>query len=383
MAEEKALRNEFMDVVSLLREENERKEAEIKKLGTATGETKQAMDKMSDELVKASREIDELTAKLNRPAAPTSWKDDQSVKDFSNYMRKGFDTKGNYQISGNTTGGYTVPSLMADRIIGLMRSYDPVRQLARVINVSNGSPLLIPRITTNQTGGFIAETSTRTASAAAVFEQRSLTPHAVYTNVSITNALLEDSAFDMEQWIADECAKTLAYYEGKAFIDGNGNGQPYGLLNDATVLANYETAGNDVLTADSLVKLPFKLATQYLQGSNSLAYLMRRSVMAAALTLKEESTTGGYYFHMEPAGPVKWTFNGYPCYLSDTVPALGNVVYPAIFGDFKQYWIADVAGSMNLIRDPYTTKGYVVFHLEKRVGGQVADPAAFAVLKTS
>ena len=255
MAEEKALRNEFMDVVTLLREENERKEAEIKKLGAQTGETKQAMDRMADDLIKASREIDELQNKVNRPEQPMSWKDNPEMKEFSNFLRKGYDSKGNYQITSNTTGGYTVPSLMADRIIGLMRSYDPVRQLARVIQVSNGSPLLIPRVTTNQTGGFIAETSTRTASSAAVFEQRSLTPHAIYTNVAITNALLEDSAFDMEQWIIEECAKTLAYYEGVGFISGNGTASPYGILNDATVLANYETAGNDVLTADSFTKL--------------------------------------------------------------------------------------------------------------------------------
>lgn len=378
MAEEKALRNELMDVVTALREENERKDAEIKSLGTQTAETKQKMDRMADDLVKASKEIDELSSKIARPAEPMNWKDAPEVKEFGKYLRKG-----NYQITSNTTGGYTVPSLMADRIIGLQRSYDPIRQLARVITVSNGSPLLIPHITTNQTGGFIAETGTRTASSAAIMEQRSITPHAIYTNVSITNALLEDSAFDMEQFIIDECAKTLAYYEGAAFVHGDGSNQPYGICDDATILALYETAGNDVLTADSIVKLPFKLATKYLQNGNSLAYLMHRSTMAAAVVLKEESTTGGYYFHPEPTGPYKYTINGYPCYLSDSMTELGSVVYPAVFGDFSQYWVADVAGSMNLIRDPYTTKGYVIFHMEKRVGGNVADPNAFAVLKTT
>ena len=361
---------QVMDIVSEIRQTAE--------AGNKTSaELKAIFEKSGADLAKR---MDELEAKANRPAIEqkdvkaAEW--EKQSKAFDAFLRQK-----DYQISGNTNGGYTVPSLMYDEIIRKEREYDPIRQLARVVSISNGSPLYIPRITTNQTGGFTTETSSRTESTAAVFEQRPITPHPVYTQVQATYALLEDSAFDIQGMILEESAKSLAFYEGEKFVLGDGNGAPYGIMADAGVLANYETAGNDVLTADALVKVPFKVKSMYHNGA---VYMMSPSTMAAAVTLKEEATAGGYYFHPEPTGPYRYTFNGYPCVLSDTIADLANTAYVVMFGNVKVgYTIADVAGSMRIIVDPYSTKGVITYHIEKRVGGNVVDPDAFAVIVTS
>lgn len=378
MADERELKQEFMSVVEQLRAENDASLKNLKGIGEKTAETKQVMAKMQDDLVKLSRDIDEAAAKANRPAETKPALNEDERKGLVNYLRKG-----DYQISGDSGGGYTVPSLMANEIIGLMRTYNPIRQYARVINVSGGSPLYIPRVTTNQTGGFTTETATRSASSAAVFEQRVITPHAMYTNITATNAILQDSAFDIERWIIDEAAKSFAYYEGVAFISGDGNNQPYGIMNDTTVLANYvTTAADDAIGADDFVKLPFQIATLYHANPASHAFIMNRTTMAAAMVLKTGAlgAVGGYYFHPSPSDSFPWRINGYPIILMDSMADVANGAYPVAFGDLSQYWITDTVNSWRIVRDPFTSKGNVVFHIERRVGGNVADPAAFAVM---
>jgi HK97 family phage major capsid protein len=378
MADE--LNKELNALIGELRAKADEKDKEIKKLGDASGETKTTMEKMQTELAGIFKRMDELEAKAKAPELGT--KDakaaefEKQSKDFDAFLRRK-----DYQISGNTSGGYTVPSLMYDQIIKKEREYDPIRSLARVITVSNGSPIYIPRITTNQTGGFTTETASRAESTAAVFEQRVITPFPVYTQVQATYALLEDSAFDIQGLILDESAKTLAYHEGVSFISGNGSTSPYGILSDAGVLANAEAAGDNVMSADALVKVPFKIKPIYHNGA---AYVMSPATMAATVSLKEEATAGSYYFHAEPNAPYKWTLNGYPVLLSDTVADPGDKATIAIFGNFKMgYTIADVAGSLRIIIDPYSQKGVITYHIEKRVGANVVDPDAFAVITTS
>lgn len=378
MADERELKQEFMGVVEQLRTENEASLKSLKGIGEKTGETKAAMAKIEADLIKLSRDIDDAANKANRPPTTTPLLNEAEKKGFNNYVRKG-----DYQILSDSTGGYTVPDLMSDEIIRLMQPYDPIRAMGRVITISGGSPLNIPHITTNQTGGFVAETATRSTKNAAIMEQRVITPHAMYTNITASNAILQDSAYDIERFIVDEAAKSFAYYEGAAFVHGDGSGQPYGIMDDTTVLANAVTSvTNDLTNADDYVQLPFKLATQYLQSGAKLGYILNRATMAAAMVLKEGSSgsVGKYYFHPTPNGPYHWTFNGYPVYLSDSMSDVANGAYVALFGDFSQYWIVDVAGSMRMLRDPYTSKGNVVFHIERRVGGNVADPGAFSVL---
>jgi len=379
MADE--LNKELNALIGELRAKADEKDKEIKKLGDASGETKQELERMKSEFVTLSKQLDELEAKAKAPGLSMETKAEQLTKaksDLADILRKG-----NYQITGNTSGGYTVPAILSEDLILKMRPYDPMRSLSTVVSISGGSPYYIPRVTTAQTGGWRTETTAASASTPGVFEQRSITPHSVYTQVTVTRALVEDSKYDIVAHIMNESAEAIAYMEGKEFVSGDGNGVPTGVMSDATVLANYETAGDDALTADALVKVPLKLPTRYLMGGN-LAYLVNRKTMAAVLTLKTASTSGDFYFHAEPNQAYKWTLNGYPVYLSDSMPDIGNATCPVLFGNFsKGYRIIDVADSMFIVRNEITSPGFITFHVEKRTGGRVANPDCFAVVKTS
>jgi HK97 family phage major capsid protein len=71
---------------------------------------------------------------------------------------------------------------------------------------------------------------------------------------------------------------------------------------------------------------------------------------------------------------------GKPVYFGADVPAIGSSTNAVIYGDFRAgYQIVDRIG-IRVLRDPYTTKGFILYYTTKRVGGGVVQFQAFKVL---
>ena len=75
------------------------------------------------------------------------------------------------------------------------------------------------------------------------------------------------------------------------------------------------------------------------------------------------------------------TLLGFPIAWDDSYPSSGANALVAAFGDWKRgYLIVDRMGS-RVLRDPYTSKPYVLFYCTKRVGGGVQNFEALKLLK--
>jgi HK97 family phage major capsid protein len=108
---------------------------------------------------------------------------------------------------------------------------------------------------------------------------------------------------------------------------------------------------------------------------------MPRSAQTAIRKLKDGN--GNYLWQQSLQIGVPSAFNGYPVALDDNLPAIGAGTYPIYFGNFKRaYLIIDRAG-IRVIRDPYTSPGYIKFFTWKRVGGGVSMYEAVKCLKIS
>jgi HK97 family phage major capsid protein len=63
------------------------------------------------------------------------------------------------------------------------------------------------------------------------------------------------------------------------------------------------------------------------------------------------------------------------------MPDIGADSFSIAYGDFRQgYLIVDRRG-VRVLRDPYTSKPYVLFYTTKRVGGGVQNFEAIKLLK--
>ena len=74
---------------------------------------------------------------------------------------------------------------------------------------------------------------------------------------------------------------------------------------------------------------------------------------------------------------------GFPLVEAEDMPDIDDDATPIAFGDFRRgYLIVDRQG-VNVLRDPFSAKPYVLFYTTKRVGGGIADYDAIKLLKFS
>ena len=86
---------------------------------------------------------------------------------------------------------------------------------------------------------------------------------------------------------------------------------------------------------------------------------------------------------VQPAGTPdgRASLMGFPLVEAEDMPDIDVDSFSIAFGDFRRgYLIVDRQG-VNVLRDPYSAKPYVLFYTTKRVGGGVADFDAIKLLK--
>jgi HK97 family phage major capsid protein len=72
---------------------------------------------------------------------------------------------------------------------------------------------------------------------------------------------------------------------------------------------------------------------------------------------------------------------GFPLVEAEDMPNIGANSFSLAFGDFRRgYLIVDRQG-VSVLRDPFSSKPYVLFYTTKRVGGGIADYDAIKLLK--
>ena len=98
---------------------------------------------------------------------------------------------------------------------------------------------------------------------------------------------------------------------------------------------------------------------------------------------KFRDTAGNSLWQPPAAADGRATLMGFPLVEAEDMPDIGADTTPIAFGDFKRgYLVVDRTG-VNVLRDPYSAKPYVLFYTTKRVGGGVQDFDAIKLLKFS
>ena len=238
------------------------------------------------------------------------------------------------------------------------------------------------------TSGWVAEKASRTETDTPILREIAINMKEVYAEPGVTQIALDDAFMDLASWLADEVSIEFAEQEGDAFINGNGVEKPHGIGN-YTMIANasyawgkigFVTSGHASLlnNADKLMNLEFALKTIYLNGAS---FLMNRSTAGVIRQLKDGD--GNYLWRPGLDAGAPNTLFGYPVNLDDNVAAIGANTFPVFFGNFKRaYLILDRMG-IRVLRDPYTSKGNVLFYTTKRVGGGIVMFEALKALKVA
>ena len=211
----------------------------------------------------------------------------------------------------------------------------------------------------------------------------------LYAMPAATMSLLDDSAVNIDNWLADEVQTVFAEQESEAFVVGDGDKKPMGLMSNPIVAEDSWSWGNigytatgtdgafsDTDPADKLVDIIYSLKAGYRQNAH---WLMNRRTQAEVRKLKDAD--GSYLWQPAANLTASASLMNFPIVESEHMADIGTDSLSMAFGDFKRgYLIVDRLG-VRVLRDPYSSKPYVLFYTTKRVGGGVQDFDAIKFLK--
>jgi HK97 family phage major capsid protein len=211
----------------------------------------------------------------------------------------------------------------------------------------------------------------------------------LYAMPAATPQLLDDAAVNIDEWIADEVRVAFAEQEGQAFVTGDGTNKPRGFLDyDQVADASWAWGKIGVISTgadgafpasnptDKLIDLAYSVKSAYRANAH---FVMNRATEAVIRKFKDAD--GNYIWQPAVRPGETPTLLGHPVAESEDMPDIAEDATAIAFGDFRRgYLIVDRVG-IRILRDPYSSKPYVLFYTTKRVGGGVQDFNAIKLLK--
>lgn len=345
---------------------------------------------LDEKLSKITARFDEVETKLTRPPVGESKVDlkEPEIKAFNAFLRKGVgsltpEERKVLTIADTTHAGVLAPYEYVQQIIKALVPFSPIRSLATV-RQTKAYAVEIPTETTLAAATWVAESVEKTETTSPIYGLTEIKTFEMKYLIKATQKMLEDSAFPLEQEIAEITGKKFGQLEDTAFHGGNGTTAPEGLtINTTVVAAARNFATDNVLGFADFLAVQYDLKTPYVKNAS---WLLARSTLGYVLGLKS-ATTNTYLLQPNLQQGQPATILGSPVY-EDTNFAAGNgatadAAIVAAYGDFKAgYMIADrIDIIIQRLIEKYAEFGMIGFLARKRVGGCVVLPEAIYLLK--
>ena len=383
--------------------ENDARLKEIEKKGAADPLLTEKVDKINADIAQISalkKQLETLETAVAQGQFPGGGKNEldrvkaQHKDAFAKFFRKGaegglrdLEVQAGLSTLSDPDGGFLVPEDYEQAIDRVALSVSAMRRLATVRTIGTDTYKKL----VNQGGasaGWVGEKGARAETNTPTLTEIAINTKEIYAMPAATQTLLDDSRVDIAGWLADEVSIEFSEQESEAFIHGNGVEQPKGIAAYAMAAnssyvwgkVGYITSGNAFLVndLDKLIDLQHALKPVYRNGA---AWLMNDATLATIRKMKDGD--GNYIWVPGLKDGAPDTLLGKPVEIDDNVDDIGANKYPIFFANFKRaYLIIDRQG-VRVLRDPYTTKPYVLFYTTKRVGGGIVMYEAIKALKVS
>ncbi len=276
------------------------------------------------------------------------------------------------------TGGALVPPEFLQELLKYDGQSNIVRPRARVIPMA-GRSLSMPAIDhavhavagkSNFYGGvltfWIEEAGEKTIEDI-TFDKIELVLHKLCGYTRVSDELMEDSNPTIAAVISMMFGDAIEWKEDYAYLQGNGVGQPLGVVGAIGTFTQVRVAAGNFGYVDAV-----NMLTHFLPVKGGV-WVMSRSVMPELFTLVDAGNN--YIWHpangvVGAAGFAPSTLLGYPVLFTEKTPVLGTTG-DVLLCDFSQYLIGD--GSTTTLESSIHERfryDQTSFRLVKRVDGQ-------------
>jgi len=319
-------------------------------------------------------------------------------KAFSAYLRSGDDDAlRGLELEGKAMstavagdGGYLVDAETANSIQSVLQSTASIRAIANVVHVEATSyDVLIDH--SDVGSGWATEAGPSTETGTPTIERITIPLHELSALPKASQRLLDDSAFEIESWLAARIAEKFSRAEAAAFIAGDGVDKPTGFLTHISVdnavwawgnLGYIPTgaAGDFAVSSpvDAVVDLIYALDAEYRANAS---FVMNSKTAGAVRKMKDADGRFLWSDGLAAAEPAR--LMGYPVLIAEDMPDIAVDSTAIAFGDFGAGYTVAERPDTRILRDPFSAKPHVLFYATKRVGGDVSDFAAIKLLKFS
>lgn len=275
-----------------------------------------------------------------------------------------------------TAGGYLVPREFERRIIDKLNEVNVMRRLGTVIRTSGDRD--IPVVSSHGSASWTGEAAAYTESDDS-FTQVTLQAFKAATLIKVSEELLNDSAFDLENYIQNEFVRRISNLAESAYVNGDGTGKPTGVVQGASQGVVGAAGQTTSVTADDLIDLFHSLRPPYRQNA---VWLMHDSTVKAISKLKDRN--GQYLWQPGLQAGVPDRIKGRPVEVSEYMPEMAANAKSILFGDFSYYWIADRQGiSFQRLNELYAGNGQVGFRGFLRTDGKLTLSEAIKYYQNS
>lgn len=399
---------------------NDEKLQEIEKKGGSYPETAEKIARLETEIVTLREERDQRSSEVaglekrlaeieTRTARPgfglesgTKAQQTDYEKRFEAWLRNPNDYQTNSELkkaeSGleqravssltDSAGGYLVPEQLSRQILRWGIEETPMRALARVeqAGTPNAGQLVDVGGTNFQWAG-PGQTRQRTDTSS--LEKVKPTSGMGYALPTTEEEILDDAFFDVNAWLIRSAREAIQDGQGQAFISGDGNDQPTGMLHAPT-----STDEDAARTFGTLQYIPSGSANHlptdfdfYISLRNSLRKRYRKgahwyiSSDAETSLLSVKDQQGRYMWMPSTREGTPDRFLGFPVTVDEHMPDIAAGAFPVAFGNFYHGYLIKDIGRLKITKDEITQPGFINYYVRRRVGGCVLDSNAIKLGK--
>lgn len=296
-----------------------------------------------------------------------------------------------------TTGGFFASTDFMNELMAYRLLVSPMRKICRLQKTS-GEKVQMPSLANDTTVYWATEQAAFTDSADPTTGMITIPVHEMRGLLKVSQQNLEDSLFNLEDFIKDRLVKNFAKKEGAAFINGTGAGQPRGLL-------SYPTRATTSYAGGSAGKNNPTDAIPYVQSAATAGKINADDVLNVVMDLKADYDQGATYvftrgtlntirlFKDSQNRPLWQPFGGnelpaqiynHPYVEMPDMPEIASAAFPIAVGDFSNYMIVDrITLNIQQLNELYAASGLVGFIARLRVGGDILLPESFRLLKVN
>lgn len=296
-----------------------------------------------------------------------------------------------------TTGGFFASTDFVNELQAYRLLVSPMRRVCRQQNTS-GEKVQMPSLANDTTVYWATEQASFTDSSDPTTGMLSIPVHEARGLLKVSQQNLEDSMFNLEDFIRDRLGKNFAKKEGAAFVNGSGSGQPRGLLsypskattsyaggsagkNNVTDAIPYVASGAAAgkINADDVLNVVMDLKSDYDAGAS---YVFTRGTLNTIRLFKDSQNRP--LWQPFAGGDLPSQIYNHPYVEMPDMPEIASGNLCIAVGDFSNYLIVDrITLNFQQLNELYAASGLVGFIARMRVGGDVLLPEAFRTLKVN